>query len=142
MEMLHIRWQRLLVDGATCPRCASTEEELEKACALLEQVLVPLGIGVVLEKEVLSCETFHEDPLQSNAIFLNGRPLEEWLGASRGESPCYCGVCGPVACRTVEADGRVYEVIPAELIVRAALLAVSTSLSGCSHCGPSCCSPG
>uniref|UniRef100_A0A7V3YKZ6 DUF2703 domain-containing protein n=1 Tax=Candidatus Caldatribacterium californiense TaxID=1454726 RepID=A0A7V3YKZ6_9BACT len=138
MEMLHIRWQRLLVDGATCPRCASTEEELEKACALLEQALVPLGISVVLEKEILSCETFHKDPLQSNAIFLNGRPLEEWLGASRGESPC-CDVCGSVACRTVETDGRVYEVIPAELIVKAALLAVSASLSGCSHRRPSCC---
>lgn len=141
MEMLHIRWQRLLIDGVTCPRCASTEEELERACALLEQVFAPLGIGVVLEKEILSCEAFRKDPLQSNAIFLNGRPLEEWLEASRGASPC-CDVCGPVACRTVEVDGRVYEVIPAELIVKAAFLAVSASLSGCSHHGSPCCSLG
>ncbi|WP_017873181.1 DUF2703 domain-containing protein [Candidatus Caldatribacterium saccharofermentans] len=139
METLHIRWQRLLVDGATCPRCASTEEELERACALLEQILAPLGIGIVLEKAILSREDFQKDPLQSNAIVLNGRPLEEWLGASQGASPC-CDVCGPVGCRTVETDGQVHEAIPAELIVRAALLAVSASLSECSHCGPSCCS--
>ncbi|MBC7131250.1 DUF2703 domain-containing protein, partial [Candidatus Bathyarchaeota archaeon] len=30
MGTLRIKWQRLVSDGQTCPRCGSTEEELER----------------------------------------------------------------------------------------------------------------
>ncbi len=128
MKTLKIKWQRLLSDGQTCPRCGSTEEELEKAISTLKQSLIPLGIKVVLEKDELSVAEFKKDTLQSNQIWLNGRSLEDWIGGKVGQSPC-CDVCGPSECRTVEVGGEVYETIPADLVIKAGLLAGSQLLS-------------
>jgi len=136
MDILHIRWQRLVEDGQTCPRCRSTEEELEQAASTLRQALSPLGIEVLLEKEALSAAQFAQDPLRSNQIWLNGRPLEGWLGGTVGHSPC-CDVCGPADCRTVEVQGQAYEAIPADLIVKAGLSAALEMLSAAPR--SSCC---
>jgi hypothetical protein len=124
MKTLTIAWQRLLADGQTCPRCGSTENEVEKAVALLTQSLAPLGVAVVLEKSELSNEQFAQAPLQSNAIRIDGKLLEEWVGGKTGQSPC-CDVCGPNDCRTVAVGSEVFEVIPTELIVKAGLLAAA-----------------
>ena len=122
MKTLTIAWQRLLDDGQTCPRCGSTEIEVEKAVALLTQSLAPLGVAVVLEKSELSSEQFAQAPLQSNAILIDGKLLEEWVGGETGQSPC-CEVCGPNDCRTMAVGSDVYEVIPSDLIIKAGLLA-------------------
>ena len=124
MKMLTIKWQRLLSDGQTCPRCGLTETEVYKAQALLSQSLAPLGIAVVVEKGELSVEQFQQEPLQSNAIRLNDRLLEDWLGAQTGQSEC-CEVCGPNDCRTLDVAGESHEVVPVELIVKAGLLAAA-----------------
>jgi hypothetical protein len=58
VEVLKIRWQRLVFQGQTCPRCAETEEQVDKAFQILKQCLTPLGIGVTLDKKVLTPETF------------------------------------------------------------------------------------
>ena len=134
-KALIIKWQRLLSDGQTCPRCGSTEAAVEKAVAALTPALALLGIAVVLEKNALSAEAFRRDPLQSNMIWLNGRLLEDWLEAQTGRSEC-CDVCGPNDCRTVGVGGEIYEAIPAELIVRAGLLAAA-ALLGTATTGPS-----
>ncbi|TLM68136.1 MAG: DUF2703 domain-containing protein [Deltaproteobacteria bacterium] len=126
---LTIKWQRLLADGRTCPRCGSTEAELDKAVAALRQALAPLEVAVILEKGVLPPGQFAQDPMQSNAISLNGRRLEEWLGARAGQSAC-CDVCGPNDCRTLEVSGEVHEVIPAGLIIKAGLLAAARLFDG------------
>lgn len=139
MRQLVLSWQRLLVDGTTCPRCSDTEKELEKAYALLRDALLPLGVAVVLEKHELAPEEFQRNPLVSNLLFINGRPLEEWLGARVGTSEC-CSVCGQEECRTLEVEGKVHEVIPCELIVRGALYALQGLFTGCTQCGPLCCS--
>lgn len=128
-KTLTIRWQRLLSDGATCPRCGSTESAVEEAVAALTQALAPLGMTVVLEKGEISPEAFARAPLQSNLILLNGRPLEAWLGASSGQSQC-CEVCGPLECRTLEMGDEVFEAVPAALIVKAGLLAAAEILEG------------
>lgn len=47
-KTLTLRWQRLLSDGATCPRCGNTERAVEEAIATLTQALTPLEITVVL----------------------------------------------------------------------------------------------
>ncbi|MDI9627737.1 MAG: DUF2703 domain-containing protein [Acidobacteriota bacterium] len=78
-------------------------------------------------------------PLESNQILLNGRTLEQWLGGQTGQSQC-CDVCGPNDCRTVSVDGVSYESIPAELIVRAGLLAAAEQL-GSANSLDSCCAP-
>jgi predicted DsbA family dithiol-disulfide isomerase len=49
MNTLKIKWQRLLINGQTCPRCKLTEEELEKAISILKQYLNPLRIEIMVE---------------------------------------------------------------------------------------------
>ncbi len=127
MKTLTIEWQRLVSDGETCPRCGATEEQLENAASQLKKMLAPLHIEVVLKKGELSASEFEKAPLSSNQIWINERPLEEWVGAQVGQSPC-CGPCGSSDCRTVEVQGQHYETIPADLIIKSALLAVSQSL--------------
>lgn len=136
-KILTIKWQRLLYDGQTCPRCGSTGDEVGKAVTTLRQALTPLGIVVVLEKGELSVAEFKQDPLRSNEIWIGGRLLEDWLGAQTGQSAC-CDVCGPNDCRTVNVAGESHEVVPAELIVRAGLLAAAQLFVGKS-CGCESC---
>lgn len=138
MTTLTITWQRLVEDGETCPRCGGTGEEVRKAARALGQALAPLGIEVVLEEVELSFEEFERQPLDSNQILIGGRPIEEWLGAKAGKSPC-CEVCGPNECRTLTVEGRVYEAIPQDLIIRAGLLAAA-GLAGAGPRQP-CCAP-
>ncbi len=128
VKNLTIKWQRLVSEGQTCPRCGSTEGELEKAISTLKQSLTPLGIEVVLEKNELSVAEFKKDPLKSNQIWLNDRPLEDLIGGNVSKSPC-CDVCGQSECRTVGVGGEVYEVIPADVIIKAGLLAASQLVS-------------
>ncbi len=130
MKVLRIKWQRLLIDetGQTCPRCGSTEKEIDKAVDTLKQSLAPLGIEVILEKNVLDPVSFAKDVLESNRIWIGEKPLEEWLGAEVGQSLC-CEVCGNAECRTVEVGERSYETIPAHLIIKAGLAAASKMVS-------------
>ncbi len=142
MKVLKIEWQRLVDEkGQTCQRCGSTEKEVQKAFQSLKQSLSPLGIKVVLEEKALDAATCAKDISQSNRIWVGGRPLEEWLNAQVGQSSCEtcCGELGSdVECRTVEVGGEVYETIPADLIVRAGLLAAA-ELKKTGASGSSCC---
>jgi len=125
MKTLVIEWQRLLDEHMkTCPRCGSTEQEVENAVASLNQELKPFEINVSLVKKGIDPESFKKDVLQSNKILIAGKTLEEWLGAGTGQSPC-CKVCGDAECRTVEFADQTYETVPADLIVKAGLLAAS-----------------
>lgn len=126
MKILRFQWQRLMHEGKTCPRCGSTEIEVEKAIAALRDLLSPRGVDVALEKSELSADSFQKDTLQSNVIRINGRLLEDWIGGTTGKSQC-CEVCGPNDCRTVSVADEVYEVIPSELIIKAGLLAAQFS---------------
>lgn len=128
MKTLVIKWQRLLDENnQTCPRCGSTEDEIERAVNLLRQSLSPLGIEVMLQKAAMDKEDFNKDPLQSNNILIEDRAIEEWLGARVGQSRC-CDVCGDSECRTIEIEGQVFETIPATLIIKAGLIAASRVL--------------
>lgn len=123
MNVLRIRWQRLVDEkGRTCDRCGTTETTVEEAVNKLEGSLKGLGIDVALEKNAISPAEFSKDTLQSNRIWINGKPIEEWLSATSGQSKC-CTVCGESDCRTVTVGGKTYEAIPTELIVKAGLLA-------------------
>ncbi len=123
-KSVKIKWKRLTSKGETCPRCGSTEQEIEKAISTLKQSFAPLGIEVILEKEQISENEFQKDPLQSNKIWINDRLLEDWIGGKVGQSPC-CDVCGTHNCRTVEIQGQTYDTIPSELIIKAGLSAAS-----------------
>ena len=125
MKTLVIEWQRLLDEQKeTCPRCGSTEQEVEKAVKELNQTLAPSDIAVNLVKKAIDRSAFKKDALQSNKILIAGKTLEEWLGATTGQSRC-CETCGDADCRTVEYGGDTHEAIPAELIVRAGITAAA-----------------
>ena len=124
MKPLPITWKRLVKEGETCQRCGSTQQNVVSAIAKLEAALQPLGIQPLLETLVIDDATFRADPSESNRIWIGGKPMEEWLGARVGKSPC-CTVCGDLPCRTMEVGGSTYETIPEDLIVRAALVAAS-----------------
>ena len=133
MKTLTIRWQRLVNEkGKTCERCAATEKEVRKALQGLETSLAPLGIAVTLEEEVLDSAACAEDISESNRIWIDNKPLEDWLGASVGKSNCAscCEELGTdVECRTVIHEGETFEAIPANLIIKAGLVAASRLLS-------------
>ena len=125
MKMLVIEWQRLLDEKEqTCPRCGSTEQEVEKAAQELNLLLGQFAIDVNLVKKAIDPESFKRDALQSNKILIAGKTLEEWLGAKTGQSKC-CDTCGDAECRTVEYANETHEAIPADLIVRAGLAAAA-----------------
>lgn len=144
MKPLTIVWKRLVNEGETCPRCGSTQQNVTSAVAKLEAALGPLGMQPVLETQAIDDDAFRAAPAESNRIWIGGKPMEEWLGARAGNSPC-CEVCGELPCRTMEVDGQTYEAIPEELIVKAAIIAasrlvgpeVTTSASSCrsTDCG-------
>ncbi len=126
MKTLKIKWKRLVLEGQTCSRCGSTEEELEKAVSALRRLLSHQRVEVILEKDELSIEEFQKDPLHSNKIWINDVPLEDLIEGKVGKSSC-CDICDPFECRTIEIEGKTYEVIPAELIIKAGLSLVVKS---------------
>ena len=133
MRPLPIVWQRLVNSGGqTCHRCGVTYEALQRAVAKLKDVLAPLGLEPTLETKEIQEESFKADPSASNRIWIAGRPLEEWLSAGVGSSRC-CSVCGESECRTVEVGGAVFEAIPEDLILRAALIAAAQVLGSVSE---------
>jgi len=128
MQTLVIVWQRLLsLQGQTCDRCAATELALQQAIETLQQVLAPLQMQVVLHRQALTLDQFNQDPQASNRIWIADQPLEAWLGASTGSSPC-CSVCGDAACRTLECGNQSYDAIPPQLIIKAGLLAAAQQM--------------
>lgn len=147
MKPMTILWKRLVTDGKTCPRCGDTGRELETAVNKLAAALRPLGIEPVLETQEIDEATFKMNTAESNRVWIAGRPLEDWLGAGVGMSRC-CTACGDTDCRTIEMDGRTYEAIPEEQIIKAGLTAASRmigpSTSELAEAETSCCggSPG
>jgi hypothetical protein len=127
-QELVIVWQRLLSGGSTCPRCGTTQQAVRRGVDTLSDALRPLGIRPVLEERALDQATFEDAPGESNRIWIAGRPLEEWLGATAGASTC-CSVCGDNNCRTLEFDGTSFEAVPDRLIVKAGLAAAASLLA-------------
>lgn len=123
-----IRWQRIAdAQGQTCGRCGDTEAAIDAAAERLQKSLSPLEVNVSVQKVALPTSELDKCVEESNRIWLNGRPLEAWLSAMTGASAC-SGFCGDRACRTLVVDGRSYDAIPAELIVRAGLLAAADAI--------------
>ena len=137
---LSIHWQRLVSpEGQTCPRCAATGDEVQRAVEILAQALPPLGIEPELQIAEIDTSSFRANPAESNRITMADRTIEEWLGGRAGGSRC-CSVCGDSDCRTVEVGGVSFETIPERLILKAALLASAALLDEAPAEALSCCS--
>jgi hypothetical protein len=149
MRPLTIVWQRLVTSrGETCDRCGRTFVALQRAVAKLKDVLRPLDLEPTLETIEIQEESFKADPSASNRIWIAGKSLEEWLGARAGSSHC-CSAGGESECRTVEVGDAVFEAVPENLILQAALWAAAQMLGASSEsrsgedkvrsCAPTCC---
>jgi hypothetical protein len=128
MKSLPIIWQRLVTsDGKTCDRCDATYQELQRGVKKLTEVLRPLGIEPTLEAKEIDEGSFRANPSESNRVWIAGKSMEEWLKGRVGTSRC-CSVCGESECRTVQVGGTVFEAIPENLFLKAALVAASQLL--------------
>lgn len=112
---LSVEWRRLLVDGRTCERCGDTGQAVERA---VEQARRELGLDVELSVIALPPERIDE----SNLVTVNGVPLEVLLGALPMATAC--DSCGDLTgdahcvCRAIDLNGRVFEALDEELILR------------------------
>jgi len=124
MRELTIEWRHYDKEGATCVRCSATGQSLDEVVAALREELAPRGIRIAFTETKLTEEQIPE----SNLILFNGIPLEELLaGANFSENACPSCSCltgTESSCRTVEFEGKFYEEIPADLIRRAAYIAL------------------
>lgn len=141
MKQLPIIWHRLVKAGETCIRCGETYRELEKATVKLKASLLPLNIEVVFQRKELTEEEFNVDPSKSNEVWIADKPLEQWLGAQVGMSPC-SSVCAGSSCRTLQMGEEIYETIPEELFINAGLKAAGEMLGSHSRATASSCCTG
>lgn len=126
----------LRIDGETCTRCNATVDNVRLAAEELKSQLKPLGVGVSLVEHAATMESLED----SNSVIINGRPIEEWLGASRVSTECEsCGdLCGvdEVCCGAIAIGDTVQESYTVEHVREAAMMALGSVLSGG---GGSCC---
>jgi hypothetical protein len=117
-KMLIIEWKHLDVGGETCERCSGTIQEIRGAVETLKREGRLEGITVRIRETPLSPERIQE----SNAILINGAPIEEILaGTVQGTScPSCSALTGqPTCCRALTVEGVEYEAVPASEIQRA-----------------------
>lgn len=119
----------LRVDGETCERCGGTVEAVRSAAQQLGTVLTPLGIKVTLIEHAASAENLDD----SNSVMINGRSLEEWIGAERVSTDCpSCGdlVGGSACCAAVAVEGVVQDSFSEEQVRDAAFAALDLGGAG------------
>jgi hypothetical protein len=126
VKRLEIEWQHFAVGDATCERCGSTGEALRIAFEGLRRDFAPAGVKINLTETVLDKTRIAE----SNEIRMNGVPVEDLLAA--GVVSTDCPSCGTLAgestcCRALEIGNERYEVIPAEMIKKAAYRALGVN---------------
>ncbi len=119
----------LRVGDETCDRCGTTIEIVRSAARDLQDVLFALNVRVSLVEHAAS----EDDIDASNAVLVNGRPVEEWLGAKRVSTDCpSCGdlLGESTCCGAIEVEGTVFESYTAEQIRDAAFAALGTVDAG------------
>jgi hypothetical protein len=122
----------LRVEGETCNRCGDTVEAVRTAVAELTKALASLQVEVTLTEHAATKENLTD----SNSVVINGRPIEEWIGAERVSTECAsCGdlVGESVCCAAVSVDGAVQESYTAQQVRDAAFAALGATMntSGC-----------
>ncbi|MFU8891972.1 MAG: DUF2703 domain-containing protein [Anaerosomatales bacterium] len=126
--------ERLVVEGETCDRCASTWDAARQAVEMVAAEASGIGLAVDLREVPLPPERISD----SNRVLVNGRLVEEWLDGSAAMTECAsCGdlVGESVCCRSYEIDGLASDSLSAADIARAiraaaGLAAPSESPSG------------
>jgi len=123
IKRLEIEWKHFAVGDATCERCGITGEELRTVVDELRCEFASAGVKINLTETLLDKTRIAE----SNEIRMNGMLLEDLLAA--GVILTDCPSCGTLAgestcCRAIKIGDEQDENIPAELIKKAAYLAL------------------
>ncbi len=127
---LVLEWQRMIdEDGNVCCGSEDTRMAVETAREKLAKELKDHGIKVVLAKSDFSPAECRDCPERANRILVGGRGVDYGLQAEVGKSPCE-GFCKQAlgdkgSCQTLMYEGKTYDVVPAELIVKAGLAAAA-----------------
>jgi hypothetical protein len=126
-KRLEIEWKHFAVGDATCERCGNTGEALRAAIKELRQEFIPAGVKINLTETLLDKTRIAE----SNEIRMNGMLLEDILAA--GVVSNDCPSCGTLAgegtcCRAIAIGDERFEDIPADIIKKAAYLALGASI--------------
>jgi len=125
-KRLEIEWKHFAVGNVTCERCGITGEDLRRVVEELRREFAPAGVKINLTETLLDKTRIAE----SNEIRMNGMLIEDLLAA--GVVSTDCPSCGTLAgestcCRALEIDDVRYEALPAELIKKAAYLALGVN---------------
>lgn len=113
----------LRVEGETCERCGGTVEAVRSAAKELEAMLAPLDVRVTLIEHAASADNIED----SNTVMINGKSIEEWIGAERVSTDCpSCGdlVGESTCCGAVSVGGTVQESFSVEQVREAAIAAL------------------
>ena len=143
-KTLVLEWQRMIdEDGNVCCGSEDTRLAVETAREELAEELKDHGIKVILTKSDFSPAECRDCPERANRVLVGGQGVDYWLGAEVGKSPCE-GFCKQAlgdkgSCQNLIYEGKTYEVVPAELIVKAGLTAAAhpstfRAASKCSGC--------
>jgi len=128
MTTITVEWHRLVDEkGETCDRCNKTYLNLERVIDVLKPAFKNFGIVLEFEKRSISMEEFNKNPLLSNQILVDGKPIEEVLSLKVGKSPC-CGPCGDNECRTIIDDNSEKEEVEVRYILNALLKTIANKL--------------
>jgi len=123
-RQIQIEWRHLDNDGDTCTRCDQTGTALAAVIAALNEECRPSGWTFRLDETRLDADAIE----QSNAILIDGRPIESLLpGTEVGYNRCdSCSrlVGRPTDCRTVTFGAISHDAIPGTLIRSAVCRAV------------------
>lgn len=116
---LEIEWLHVPEGRTTCDRCQATGQALDRLVDALSDHVQP-GFEVALVEHVVPRDRIEE----SNAVRIDGTPVEDLLGGEVGTSDCEgcCGAgCGDgtAECRTVTVDGETHEALSYDLLKRA-----------------------
>jgi hypothetical protein len=119
----------LRVAGETCDRCSDTVETVRQAARDLQDALLERNVRVRLIEHAASPDRVDA----SNTVLINGRPVEEWLGATRVSTDCPS--CSELlgrntCCGAIEHEGSVHESYTVEQIRDAALTALGIAGEG------------
>ncbi|MHB1342227.1 MAG: DUF2703 domain-containing protein [Coriobacteriia bacterium] len=121
----------LRVEDETCDRCGDTVESVRTAVGELQTALAPLNVRVTLVEHAATAEEIES----SNSVMVNGRPIEEWLGAERVSTDCpSCSdlVGQSVCCGAVKIDDVVQDSYTVEQVRDAAIAALGVvDVGGC-----------
>lgn len=120
METVRIEWKHLDVDGETCERCMDTGRTLAEEVLKLNEEFQDKGVQV----EWFETKLGPEEVAISNALYFNGKGIEELISIEIVES--YCSSCSDLVghktyCRSVFFEGHSYEDVPGEAIRKAVL---------------------